>query len=148
MFLHMKDDVKVSRRASLNSGLAYSREANASAVFNSGRNLGVNCLLLDGAAFPFTLRARIADHAARALASWACPSDAEETLLVADLATSTTGAASRRGLTLRASRASARIAVLVSAICDLSLRAEASFLELDSDIFAEISASLGASTTS
>ncbi len=144
----MKDDVKIPGWPALDAGLANSREANASAVFNSGGNLGVNGFLLDDAAFAFALRARIADYAARALAGWASPRDAEETLLVADLATSTTGAASRGGLALCASRASARIAILMPAVGDFSFSAEDGFLKFDSDIFAEISASLGASTAS
>jgi len=144
----MKDDVKVSRRAPLDPGLSYSREANASAVFDSGGNLGVNRFLLYDPTFASALRAWVADHTARALACRAGPGYAEKALLVADLATSSTGPATRGGLALRASRAAARFAVLVPAVNDLSFGAEDGFLKFDSDVFAKISASLSASTAS
>ena len=85
MLLHMKDHIQITRWAAEWANFSRASEADASAVFDAWRNLGVNGPLPQNAAFAFALRARIGDDAAGTLAGWASASDAEESLLVSNL---------------------------------------------------------------
>ncbi len=114
---------------------------------NSGRNPGVNRFLLDDTALAFAFGTRIADHAPRALARRTCTRNAEKSLLVADLTTPAAGAAADRRFPLRTSGASTGIAILLLAESHFLFGAEGCFFEFDSDVFAEVRASLGPSTT-
>ena len=82
----VQDDIQIAGWAAECSGLPESSEADASAIFDSGGHFGLDLALAQQTAFAFALRARIGDDAARALASWAGSSNAEEALLIPDLA--------------------------------------------------------------
>src|SRR4029077_1490769 len=101
-------------------------------------HLRVNSFLLNVAAFAFALGARIADHAARALARRASSRNAEKTLLIAHLAAASAASATRRRFALRAAGPLAGITTLMPAVCNLGLGAERGFFKFDSDIFAKV----------
>ena len=94
MLLHVQHDVQISRRAAELADFACTGKADTRSVFHSCGNLGVDGALAQNAAFAFALRAGIGDHAARALARGTGARDAEESLLVANLAAAVAGAAS------------------------------------------------------
>src|SRR5207244_919668 len=73
VLLDMQNDIQISCRPAMNSRLANSGEADARAIFHARRDFGVNRLRLQHPSFAFAFCARIADHAARALACWARP---------------------------------------------------------------------------
>ena len=87
--------------------------------------------LAENSSLALALYARIGDDAARALASRAGAGDAEEALLVADLATSRTGAAGGGGFAAGGARAAAVFASLVTANVDLGFGAEIGVLEVE-----------------
>ena len=80
---------------------------------------------------------------AGSLAGSASTGDAEETLLVADLATPPAGAAGNGSLARGSAGAFAVLAGFVAAHIDLGFGAERSFLKLQGQIFAQIGATLG-----
>ena len=82
MLLDVQNDVQISCRPAMNSRLANSREANASAIFHARRHLGVNRLGLAYPPFAFAFRARVTDHAAGALAIRTTPRNTEKALLI------------------------------------------------------------------
>ena len=101
MLLHVQDDVEVARRAPEQPAFAVSGEADAGAVFHAGGNLRVHRALPQHAAFAFALGAGIGDHAARSLAGRTGARNAEESLLVANLAPALAGTAGDRRLARR-----------------------------------------------
>src|SRR6202140_5093927 len=147
MLFHVQHYVQISGRASESSNFACAGKANSRSAFNAGGNFSVHGALAKDAAFAFALRARIGDDAARSLAGRAGASDAEEALLIADLAPSIAGAASRSALSRRRTGTTAIFASLVTANRDFSLCAEEGLLELESQVFAEIGAALHATAT-
>jgi hypothetical protein len=93
MILHVKDNIEVARRPAKLADLSRSREADAGSVLDPGGNLGVNGPLAQDSAFALALGAGIGNHRAGALACRAGTSDAEETLLIADLSAAIAGTA-------------------------------------------------------
>src|SRR5206468_4756130 len=118
MVLHVENDVKITRRASMHSSFAQTTEPNARLIFHARRNLGFDRLLLQVAAFASALRARIANHRAGPLAGGTCPRNTEEALLVAHLAASAAGAARSRSLRIRTSGTVAGVTKLVTTVGD------------------------------
>ena len=96
MLLHVQDDVEIARRATVKTAFAVSGEANAGAIFDAGGNFRIHRPLAQHPAFAFALGAGIGDHAARALAGGTGARDAEEALLVANLAAAIAGTAGDR----------------------------------------------------
>src|ERR1700681_1546483 len=148
MLLHVQHYVQISGRAAEGADFARAGKANSRSVFDAGGNLGVYGALAKNAAFAFAFRAGIGDDAACALAGGAGASDAEESLLIADLAASVAGAASCWSLARRRPGTAAVFASFMTAHRDLRLGAEEGLLELEGQIFAEIGATLNEAPTS
>ena len=98
MLFHVQNYVQVARRAAVQAAFSVSGEANAGAVFHAGGNFCVHRPLPQHPAFAFALGTGIGDHAARALAGGTGARNAEEALLVADLAAAIAGTAGDREL--------------------------------------------------
>src|ERR1700720_4694772 len=98
MFLDVQHDVEITGGTAEGSGFAASVEADARAVFHSGRNFRIDRALAENAAVAFALRAGVSDHAAASLAGGTSSRDAEEALLIAYLAAACARAAGGRSL--------------------------------------------------
>ncbi len=96
MLFDMQHHVQITRRAAVHAAFSVSREANAGPVFHAGGNVGVNRPLAQHPAFAFAFGAGIGDHMTSALAGRTGARNAEEALLVANLAASVAGAAGNR----------------------------------------------------
>src|SRR5215467_11802234 len=94
MFLRVQHNIEIARPAAVNPAFAKARKANASSVLYSRGNFRVNGSLPQDSSLSFALRTGICNYATRALAGWARPRDAEETLLIANLSTAAAGPAS------------------------------------------------------
>ena len=147
VLLDTKYKVHISWRAAVDAGFSDSGKANAGPVFDSGRDLCVNCFLLDDAAFTPAIRARIADHAACPVARGAGASNAEKALLISDLSAAAAGAATGGSLALCAARAVTFFAKLMLSVGNLFFYAEGCLFEFNSDVFPQIGAPLRTSTT-
>jgi hypothetical protein len=101
MLLHVQHNVEVTGRAAELADFASAGKANPGSIFNPCRNFGVDGTLAKNAPFALALRARISDDAACSLAGGTGARNAEESLLVADLAASVAGPASRGPLARR-----------------------------------------------
>ena len=93
MLLNMEHNVKVAGRAAEVASFAQAAIADASSVFDPSRNLGLNLSFFQDPALAPALRTRIRDYAAGTLTRSAGAGDAEETLLVANLAATTAATA-------------------------------------------------------
>src|SRR5216684_552247 len=82
MLLHMQNNIEVARGTAMKTAFAESREADASAIFDSGRNFRVNRSLAQNPAFAFALGTWIGDYTACTLASGTSAGNTEEALLV------------------------------------------------------------------
>ena len=142
MFFDVQNDIQIACRTTEGTGISQPGEADTSAVLDSGRYFRVDILLVEYASFPFALGTRIGDHAACALAGGAGTSHAEESLLVANLAASTAGAAGSRTFTGSGAVAPAIFADLVAAHRDLSFSAKNRLFEFQRNVFAQIGATL------
>src|SRR4029077_10290874 len=130
MLLHVKHDIQITRGTTELTALAPTAKADASPVFNSGRNLRVDGTLAKHSALAFALRARISNDVAGSLARGTRARDAEEPLLVANLPAAITGAAGRRSFTGSSSRPAAFFTSFVASNSDPRFGAEVCFLEL------------------
>ena len=136
MLLDVKHNIQVTRRTAELSNFAGAAKADTSSVLDSGRDFSVDAALAEQPAFAFTLRAGIGDHAARALARGTGAGDAEEPLLVANLAAAIAGAARRRPFAGSGSRAPAVLTGFMAADGDARLGSEVRFFEFECQIFA------------
>ena len=143
MLFDVENDVKISRGTSEIAGFSQAGIANAGTVFHAGRNFGFHCALTQHATFSFAFWTRIGDDLATSLTSGASACDAEETLLVTDLATSSASATGDGSFAGSSTRAVAVFAGFVASHSDLRLGAERGLFELQRQIFAQISATLG-----
>ena len=143
MLFDMQHNVQVTRRPAERSRLAQPAETNARSVFHSRRNLGLHHALAQLAAFAFALGAWIGDHAASSLACGTCAGNAEEPLLIANLATPIARPAFRRSLARSRSRAAAAIAGFVTPYFDLLFDAKIRFFKFQVQVFAQVGAALG-----
>src|SRR5439155_2133301 len=89
----VQHNVQVADRATELSDFARPGETDSRSVFHPGGNLRVHRALSQDASFSLALRARIGNHAACALAGRTRTSNAEKSLLVANLATAAARAA-------------------------------------------------------
>jgi hypothetical protein len=147
MFFDVQNDVQVARRATVKTTFSVAGESNAGTVFHAGWNFCVDCALAQYAAFTFALHAGVGNDTPGALARGASTRNAEESLLVADLASSIAGTAGDRSFPWRCARTFTFLTTLVSPHCDLSVGAEDCVFELHVDVFAQIRAALGAAAT-
>jgi hypothetical protein len=92
----MQNNIEVARGTAMKTAFAESREADASAIFDSGRNFRVNRSLAQNPAFAFALGTWIGDYTACTLASGTSAGNTEEALLVTNLSPAITGTASHR----------------------------------------------------
>jgi hypothetical protein len=144
VILDVQDDIQVAGRASELANLASPGKTDAGPVFHPGRNLRINRTLAKNATFALALGAWIGDDAARTLARGAGASDAEESLLVTNLAAPITRMACAR--TFSGSRAGT-VAVLASFVAPnghAGFGAEEGLLEFEVEIFTKIGAALNA----
>jgi len=132
----VKDHVEIARRSAELADLASASEADTRTVFDSGGNFRVDGALAQNAALAAAFRARIGDDVAATLASRAGARDAEETLLIANLAASVAGAAGRGPLAGSGAGATTLFAGFVTADGHFRFRAEKSLFEFESQIFA------------
>jgi hypothetical protein len=147
MILHVKDNVEVARRPAKLPDFSCSREADAGSVFDSGGNLGINGPLSKDSAFALALGTGIGNHIARALACRAGTSDAEESLLISDLSLAFAGTAGGWTFSGRGTRTLTFLASLMAAYGDFLFHAEESFLKFESQVFAQIGATLNAAAS-
>src|SRR5882672_1110722 len=141
----MEDDVEISCLAAKRSGFAEAGEANARAIFDAGRDFGFYCALAKHSALPSALQARIGDDLPQALARGTGPGDAEEALLMADLAVTVAGAAGNGRFSWSSAGAVAGFAGFVAADGDGFFGAEDGFFEFQFQIFAKVRAALDSS---
>src|SRR5215472_11244582 len=145
MILHVQHDVEVSEGATMGAGFAEAAETNTRLLFHPRRNFGFDRLRGQDASLAFAFQAGIADHRAAPLTRRAGAGNAEETLLIADLATATAAAAGR-GFAAGASGTSAGLAVLMTTVGDFLFGTENGFFEFQRDVFAKVCAALCART--
>ena len=143
MLFNVQNHIKIASRTAKGPGFAQAGEADASTVFHSCRDLGLDGPLPQNPALAFALGARISDNTAGTLAGGAGTSHAEESLLVAHLSPSGAGAAGDRGLAGSSARTAAIFTSFVAADGDLGLLAEYCLLELQGDVLAQIGTTLG-----
>src|ERR1700719_2151195 len=93
MLLDVKHHIQIARGTAELAHFARASKADASPVFHSGGNLRVDAALAKQSALAFAFRARISDDVTGSLAGRTRPRDAEESLLVANLATAIARAA-------------------------------------------------------
>src|ERR1700678_1021818 len=86
MLFHMQDYVEIARRAGKGTGFASAGKSDPRTVFHTGGNFRVDRALPQDATFASALWAWIGDHIAGSLTGGASAGNAEESLLVADLA--------------------------------------------------------------
>src|ERR1700686_1996852 len=132
MLFDVQHYVQISGRPAESANFPSAGKANSSAVFHTGGNFGVHGALAQNAPFALALRARIGDDAACALAGGTATGNAEESLLIPNLAASVAGAPSRGALSRRRSGAAAVFASFVTADRNLSICSEEGLLELQS----------------
>src|ERR1035438_3623124 len=142
VLFHVQHYVQISGWAAKGADFARSGKANSRSVFDARGDLRVYGSLAQNAAFAFAFWARIGDDAACALAGGTGASDAEESLLIADLTVAVAGAASGGALPWRRTGAATVFAGLVAANRNLGLRAEERLLKLEGQVLAEIGAAL------
>ncbi len=142
MLLDVQNHIKIARRSAESPSLAQTGEADAGAVFHSRGNFGFDRPLPQNPALAFALGAGIGDDAARALTGRAGPGHAEKSLLVAHLSAASAGAAGDRRFAGSSPRTAAVFTGLVTPDGNLRLLAEHGFLELQSDVLAQVGAAL------
>src|ERR1700724_359253 len=147
VLLDVQDNVQIARRPSEGARFAQAGETNSRAVLHSRGHLGFDHPLAQQAAFAFTFRAGIGDYAARALASWAGSSDAEEALLIPHLTAPIARPAGDRSFAGRRTIPAARVAGLMAAHTHLLIGAENRLLKFEMQIFAKIGSALRAAAT-
>src|SRR4051794_8521724 len=102
VFFDPEHKIQVSRGAAVYASFTETCKANASSVFNSGGNFGVDGFLPPPPASPTAFRAWIADSPPRAGASGESARNAKKSLLVSALPTTATRTATRRSFPVRA----------------------------------------------
>src|ERR1035438_8653783 len=144
VLLHVQHDIQVPGGAAECSGFAESSETDARAILDASGHFGFDLALAQQAAFALALRAGIGDYVARALAGGAGTSDAEEALLIADLAASIARAASDGSFAGGGPGPAAGVAGLMAADIDGLVGAEYGFVKFEVQIFAQIGSALSA----
>src|SRR5260370_19685029 len=134
MLLDVQHDVEIARWTAKLPHFAPARKPDAGAFLYSSVNVCVDSSLRQHPAFSLTLWARIGDHAARSLARWASPCNAEESLLIAHLSTARTRAAGSRTFSWGGARAAALFAILLAANRCSGLASQKGFFELRSPL--------------
>src|SRR5215468_9140297 len=98
MLLDVENYIEVAGWPTKHAGLAVSAEANAGAIFHSGRYFSLDGALTQHAALSLALWAWVGDDAAHALAGGAGARHRKESLLIANLSASLAGTAGYRRL--------------------------------------------------
>src|SRR5580692_713318 len=142
MFLDVQHNVEIAGRTAELANLSASRKTNARAVFHSRGNSRIDGALPQHASLAFALGARICDHAARSLASWAGARNAEEALLIAHLSPPGARLAGAGSFTGRGARAATFFAGFVAAHVNLGFGAKECLLEFQRQVFAQIGSAL------
>src|SRR5215813_7198327 len=147
MCLHMQDNIKVARRASIDARVALLLIAHARAVLNSGRHIDLHRALPHLAAFAFAFRARIGNHPPHPTAIRTRARHAEETLLITDLPASTARGTGHRTFAGSGAGSVTLLATLIAADFDFSLFAESSLFKSQIQVRTRVSALLCAIAT-
>src|SRR5260370_32543625 len=127
----VQDHIQIARWPAECARFAQAGETNSRAVLPPRRHLGFNHAPAQHAAFAFALRARIGDYTARALAGWAGSSDAEEALLIPDLASPVARSAGNRSFAGRRAGSAARVAALMPPDTHFLIGAENRFVKFE-----------------
>jgi hypothetical protein len=147
MLFDMQNNIQITGRTAEGAGFAQAAEPDSSSIFHAGGNFGVDSFLTQYSAFALAFLTGIGDDAACSLACGTSTRNAEESLLISDLAAPGTGAAGHRRFAWGCTRAFAFFASLVPANCDFRLGAEEGLFKFQIDILAQIGAALGAGST-
>src|SRR5580704_7064120 len=147
MLFNVEHNIQIARRSAERTGFAESSKTNSCAVLHARRHFGFDHALAQQPALAFTLRARIGNHTARALARRAGSSDAEKALLIPDLSPTIARPATHRSLPRCSPRAAASVAGLVAADIHVLICAEDRFVEFQVQVFAKIGSALSAAAT-
>ena len=144
MLFNVQHNIEVAGRSAVSPGFAQPGKTYPRTVFDTGRDFGVHRSLPQNAAFPFALQARIGNYASRALTRGTSTRHAEESLLVAHLATPSTGSTGNGSFAGSGARASALFASLVAPNRNAGFRAEHCLFEFQRDVLTQIGTTLGA----
>ena len=144
MLFDVQDDIQIAGWPAKRARFAETGETNSRAVLHSRGHLSLDHTLAQQAAFAFALRTWIGDYAARALASLAGSSDAEEALLIPHLTAPIARPARDRSFAGRRTVTTARIAGFMAAHIHLLIGAEDRLLKFEMQVFAQIGSPLGA----
>jgi hypothetical protein len=147
VFFYMQHNVKVTGRAPEITSFSQAGIADARAVFHPSGNFGLDLSFFQYSTFPPTLGTWVGDHGAATLTGRACAGDAEETLLVANLAATTTASAGYRSFAGCGPGSAALLADLVPAYRDLCFGSKDRFFEFQADVFSQIGSPLRAAAT-
>jgi hypothetical protein len=142
MLFYVQDDVEISGLATVGPGFAEAAKTDAGAIFDTSGNFRFNGSLAKDSSLPFALEAGVGDDLSQTLAGGTSTGNAEESLLVTDLAVAAAGAAGNGRFAGSSARTAAGFTSFVAANVDRGLRAEYSFFKFEGDIFAEIGAPL------
>lgn len=143
----VQDDIQVAGRTGERARFAEAAETNSRAILHSGGHFRFNHALAHEAAFAFALGTGIGDYRARSLTRGAGARDAEEALLISDLAPAVARPAADRSFTGRGAGAAASIASLMAADIHLLIDAEYRLIKFEMQVFAKIGSALGPAAT-
>jgi hypothetical protein len=147
VLFHVQDDIQVASGPTERARLAESGETNSRAVLHSRGHFGFHHAIAQQATLAFALRAGIGDYAARALASRAGSSDAEEALLIPHLTPPVTRLAADRRFPRCCAGSPAGVACLMATDIHLFLNAEDRLVKFEVQVFAKVGSALGATAT-
>src|SRR5579883_1023006 len=138
----MQHDVEIASRPSVRARLALPAVTHARAVFDPCWDFHFEFARLQHPSLPTAIRTWVGNHLAGTFASRAGPRNAEESLLITNLAATAAGAASLRGLARSNTRTRALLTGLVLANFHFFRNAEYRFFEIEIDILAQIRTAL------
>src|SRR5215472_15007709 len=138
MFFHFEHHIKVARRPAVGSGFAFPGDPHASAGIHAGRNAQLDGFLALDAPLAVAIRAALFHDLPFAPAGRARAGDAEETLLVGQLATATASLTGNDAGSPLCACAVTGFAVFLTGQLDLGGYARGSFLKGQRHVVTEI----------
>jgi len=144
VLFNVQNYVEIACGSTRGAGLAVPGKADAGAVFDTGGNFGFDGAFTQLTSFAFAFRARIGDDASSALTRRAGAGNAEESLLIANLAAAIAGAALDGSFPGSCACSATSLAGFVAADFNVLLHAKESFFKFQVEVFAEVGATLGA----
>ncbi len=147
VLLDVQDNIQIAGRPAERARFAQAAETDSRAVLHSRGHFGFHHAIAQQATLAFALRAGIGDYAARALASRAGSSDAEEALLIPHLTPPVTRLAADRRFPRCCAGSPAGVACLMATDIHLFLNAEDRLVKFEVQVFAKVGSALGATAT-